>query len=66
MNEEKITNLPEIMDIQDLAELVRVSKQSIRNLVSDKKLPAYRLATGKYIFSTKQLIQHIEDNIGNY
>ncbi len=58
--------MPEILDIEDLAEIVRVSKQTIKLLIQDKKIPAHKLAKGKYLISTKQLIQYIEENIGNY
>ncbi len=60
--EEPISVLPEIMDVQDLATIARVSNQTIKNCISDGKIPAYKIARGCWLISTKLLVRYIEKN----
>ena len=52
--------IPEILDLGDLAELLRVSKQSAKALVDNGTIPGFRFMKGKYLFSKRQLIEVIE------
>lgn len=51
-----------ILDVVDLATLLRVSEQTARRYINDKKIPAYRVANGKYLISVDHLKKYIEDN----
>ncbi|MCL5070825.1 MAG: helix-turn-helix domain-containing protein [Actinobacteria bacterium] len=58
--------LPEILDVVDLIELLRVSKQVVVRLINEKRIPAFRIAQGRYLISSRQLVEHIEKNTWNY
>jgi len=58
--EEKNHVLPEIMDVQDLAEICRVSKQTIKDCIGAGKIPAYKLSRGCWLVSTKLFVRYIE------
>ena len=60
------TNIPEILDVEDLTELLRVSKQTIRNLIKRQEMPGWRYASGKYVCTKKQLLEWIENNKWNF
>jgi excisionase family DNA binding protein len=50
-----------ILDIGDLSELLRVSVQTARRYVNDRRIPAYRVVPGKYLISVDLLKKHIEE-----
>ncbi len=52
--------IPDILDLEDLADLLRVSKQTARRLVADGDIPAYRFAKGKYLITKHNLIKTID------
>ena len=56
---EQISNTG-ILDVVDLAGLLRVSVQTARRYINKGKIPAYQVVPGKYLISTNQLIKHIE------
>ena len=58
---EEISNIG-ILDVIDLAVLLRVSAQTARRYINEKRIPAYRVVPGKYLISVKQLMEHIEEN----
>ena len=60
---EEISNIG-ILDVVDLAVLLRVSDQTARRYINEKRIPAYRVVPGKYLISVKQLEKHIEENAG--
>ncbi|MBE3088690.1 MAG: helix-turn-helix domain-containing protein [Actinobacteria bacterium] len=51
-----------ILDIVDLSVLLRVSVQTARRYINEKRIPAYRVVPGKYLISVKQLEKYIEEN----
>jgi len=57
--------IPDIMDIGDLVELLRVSKQTVMKCIEDGKIPAYKIAKGKYLITKRQLIKTIEKRSGS-
>jgi len=59
---EEISNIG-ILDVVDLSVLLRVNVQTARRYINDKKIPAYRVANGKYLISVESLKKHIEENI---
>ena len=58
---EEISNIG-ILDVIDLAVLLRVSAQTARRYINEKRIPAYRVVPGKYLISIKQLTEFIEEN----
>ena len=50
------------LDIVDLSILLRLSAQTTNRYVSEKRVPAYRIANGKYLISVDHLKKHIENN----
>lgn len=52
--------IPEIMDVGDLAELLRVTPQFARGLIENGTIPGFKFARGKYLISKKLLIETIE------
>ena len=51
-----------ILDIVDLAVLLRISSQTARRYINEKRIPAYKVVPGKYLISVKQLEKYIEEN----
>jgi excisionase family DNA binding protein len=60
---EEISNIG-LLDVVDLAVLLRVSDQTARRYINEKRIPAYRVVPGKYLISVKQLEKYIEENVG--
>jgi excisionase family DNA binding protein len=60
--EEKQGAIPEIMDAGDLAELLRVSKQTAIRYIRQGQIPAARIVKGKYLVSRTKLIEFIDAN----
>ncbi len=60
MDEKKTSSIPEIMDVGDLAGLLRVSKPTVRKLIEAGKIPGYCFGQGKYLISKRKLIETIE------
>ena len=60
---EEISNIG-VLDGNDLAVLLRVSPETARRYINEKRIPAYRVVPGKYLISVKQLERHIEENAG--
>ena len=58
---EEISNIG-ILDVIDLAVLLRVSAQTARRYINEKRIPAYKVVPGKYLISIRRLIEHIEEN----
>jgi excisionase family DNA binding protein len=50
-----------ILDVVDLAVLLRVSVQTARRYINEKRVPAYRVVPGKYLISVDYLKQYIKD-----
>ncbi len=56
-----------ILNLNDLAELLDVSKQTARRYINNGRIPAYRVVPGKYLISARQLMEHIEKHtMGNW
>jgi len=53
-------NLPEILNVKDLSKLLELSTITIKKYILDEKIPAHRFSKGKYLISTKELIDFIE------
>jgi len=49
-----------ILNVEDLADLLNVSKQTARRYINNGRIPAYRVVPGKYLISVRQLIEKIE------
>lgn len=60
---EEISNIG-LLDVVDLAVLLRVSDQTARRYINEKRIPAYKVVPGKYLISVKQLEKYIEENAG--
>ena len=60
---EEISNIG-LMDVIDLAILLRVSPQTARRYINEKRIPAYKVVPGKYLISVKLLEKYIEENAG--
>jgi len=52
-----------ILDVVDLAVLLRVSVQTARRYINEDRIPAYRVVPGKYLISVELLKKHIEENL---
>ena len=50
----------DILTVTDLAEICSASEQTIKDLINDGKIPAYKVARGIWLTSLEQFIQHIE------
>ena len=59
MNEKPTETIPEILDAGDLAELLRVNRQTILRYINANKLPACRIVPGKYLVTKERLIEFI-------
>ena len=53
------------MDIGDLVELLRVSRATIMKCIDDGRIPAYKIAKGKYLITKRQLMKVIEKKSGS-
>lgn len=53
--------IPEILDVDDLAALLRVSRERARDYIREGKVPAYRIAKGRYLISVRKLVKVIEE-----
>ena len=53
------------MDVRDVAGLLRVDVKVVHRLIRQKKIPAYKLEKGKYLISTRQLIEFIEAKVNS-
>ena len=51
-----------ILDVVDLATLLRVSEQTARRYINEKRVPACKIANGKYLISVDHLKKYIEEN----
>lgn len=60
---EEISNIG-LLDVVDLAVLLRISSQTARRYINEKRIPAYKVVPGKYLISVKQLEKYIEENAG--
>ena len=54
-----------ILNIDDLADLLDISKQTVRRYINEGRIPAYRVVPGKYLISQRQLVEHIEKHASN-
>lgn len=63
LEREEITDIG-ILDVVDLAALLRVSIQTARRYINEKRVPACKIANGKYLISVDLLRKHIEGNAG--
>ena len=64
MEEEKTSGtIPDILDLEDLAGLLRVSKPTAKKLVEEKVIPGYKFLRGKYLVTKRQLIKTIESKV---
>jgi excisionase family DNA binding protein len=62
MEEEKtLQAIPDILDLEDLAGLLRVTKPTAKKLVEEKVIPGFKFLKGKYLISKRQLIKVIEE-----
>ena len=58
---EEISNIG-VLDVIDLAVLLRVSPQTAIRYINNKRIPAYRVVSGKYLISVDQLKDYIKEN----
>lgn len=60
-DKEMFKGIPDILDLGDLASLLRITKPTAKKLVVDGAIPGYRFLKGKYLISKRQLIETIEN-----
>ena len=53
-------DLPDILNVKDLASLLNRSEQTIKTWILDEKIPGHRFGKGRYLTSKKELIDFIE------
>ena len=58
---EEISNIG-ILDVEDLAILLRISKQTAMKYLREKRIPSYKVVNGKYLISVPYLMKFIEEN----
>ena len=62
MEEKKVSaGIPEILDLGDIAELLRVTKQTARRYIDDGRIPACKISGGKYLTTRRQIMRTIEE-----
>ena len=59
-DKEMPNGIPDILDLGDLAILLRITKPTAKKLVVGGAIPGYRFLKGKYLISKRQLIKTIE------
>lgn len=52
--------MKEILNVVDLANICNVSEQTIKDLINDGKIPAYKVVRGCWLISRKLFVQYIE------
>ena len=57
---EEISNIG-ILDVVDLASLLRVSVQTARRYINEGRIPAYKVVPGKYLISVDMLKAYIQE-----
>jgi len=65
MEGKELTTNIGVLDAEDLAGLLRVSKLTATRYINKGLVPAYKIAPGKYLISARQLISHIEKHTLN-
>lgn len=54
-----------IATVEDLMDLLYVTRQTLVKYIKGNKIPAYKVGKGKYLISTEELIKTIKDNSGD-
>ncbi len=54
-----------IATVEDLMDLLYVTRQTLVKYIKENKIPAYKVGKGKYLISTEELIKTIKVNSGN-
>ena len=55
-----------ITTVEDLMDLLYVTRETLVKYIKENKIPAYRVSGGKYLISTEELIKKIKDNSGDF
>lgn len=53
-----------ILDVGDLAVLLRVDNKTARRYINNRRIPAYKVVNGKYLISVDHLKEYIKENAG--
>ena len=64
--EEDQAGVEGIITIEDLMDLLYVTRQTLVKYIKEKKIPAYMVGRGKYLIATQQLVKIIKENSGNF
>ena len=64
LSEEKKEGMADIgiLDVYDLAVLLRVSPQTARRYINEGRIPGYRVVPGRWLISVDHLKRHIESH----
>jgi excisionase family DNA binding protein len=60
MDERQAETIPAILDVGDIADLLRVSTQTALRYIRQGSIPAARIVSGKYLVSRTKLIEFID------
>jgi hypothetical protein len=60
MNGARTTDVPEVLNERSLAELLGISRESAMALCRANRVPARKVMRGRYLISTKLLIDWVE------
>ena len=55
-----------IVTVEDLMDLLYVTRETLVKYIRENKIPAYKVGKGKYLISTEELIKKIKDNSGDF
>ena len=55
-----------IATVEDLMDLLYVTRETLVKYIKANKIPAYRVSGGKYLISTEELIKKIKDNSSDF
>ena len=51
-----------IVTIEDLMDVLYVTRPTLVKYIKEEKIPAYKVGKGKYLIATEQLIKKIKEN----
>jgi hypothetical protein len=60
MNGNRTTDVPAVLNERSLAELLGISRESAMGLCRTNRVPARKVMRGRYLISTRRLLEWIE------
>ena len=60
--EEERVRIDGIVSIEDLMDVLYVTRQTLVKYIKENKIPAYKVGKGKYLVATEQLIEKIKES----